>query len=191
MDTLIRAVDVFDGHVRRRGVDVRLTGSSVASVEPTGRTPPAGATVVDGRGRTLLPGLIDAHAHVFGVEDLRQAAVLGVTTVIDQLADPSVMAATRAELRTRTDLADLRSAGTGATVPDGYGWYLVEAGYLPPFPTLTDPDQAGPFVADRVAEGSEHLKILLDDGSTVGQPLPTLTPATIRDWSPRHATTGC
>ena len=30
-----------------------------------------------------------------------------------------------------------------------------------PFPTLTGPEQAGQFVADRVAEGSDYLKIFL------------------------------
>lgn len=181
MTFLIHAVDVFDGRQLRRDVDVTVTDGLISSIQPSGRQPAADADVVHATGCTLLPGLIDAHAHVFGVENLRQAAVLGVTTVIDQLADPVAIAKVRHHSRTRTDVAELRSAGTGATVPDGYGWYLVDLGYLPPFPTITDPDAAGRFVADRVAEGSDHLKILLDDGSTTGQPMPTLGSETIRE----------
>jgi imidazolonepropionase-like amidohydrolase len=41
---------------------------------------PAGTTVVDGTGRTLLPGLIDAHPHATGLSQLRQSLVFGVTT---------------------------------------------------------------------------------------------------------------
>ncbi|GAA2871025.1 hypothetical protein GCM10020220_070360 [Nonomuraea rubra] len=70
--------------------------------------------------------------------------------------------------------AELRTAGTAATVPGGYGWYLVDQGHLPPFPALTGPDEADAFVAARLAEGSDHLKILLDDGATTGMPTPSM-----------------
>lgn len=83
---------------------------------------PAGATVVNGEGRTLLPGLIDAHAHAFG-DALERALVFGVTTELDMFTDPQFAAARRDEQRrgpvpTR---ADLLSAGVLATAPGGHG----------------------------------------------------------------------
>jgi imidazolonepropionase-like amidohydrolase len=37
----------------------------------------------DGQGRVLLPGLIDAHVHVQGEENLVQLASHGITTALD------------------------------------------------------------------------------------------------------------
>ena len=46
--------------------DVTVQSGRVVSIKPTGAAPPAGAEIVEGAGRTLLPGLIDAHTHVSG-----------------------------------------------------------------------------------------------------------------------------
>jgi hypothetical protein len=54
----------------------------------------------------------------------------------------------------RSDVADVRSVGIGATAPGGHPSMMYA-----PFPTLTGPEQAEQFVADRVAEGSDYLKI--------------------------------
>ncbi|MBZ3900405.1 amidohydrolase family protein [Streptomyces griseiscabiei] len=65
-------VSIFDG----TGSDpvpgeVRVDGQRIAAVRPYGsEVSRDGATVIDGRGGTLMPGLIDAHAHLtfpFGV----------------------------------------------------------------------------------------------------------------------------
>lgn len=49
------------------GTDVILVGDSIVAVGPTGTVDelvPAGATVIDASGASILPGLIDAHCHV-------------------------------------------------------------------------------------------------------------------------------
>jgi len=63
-----RDVSVFTGTepTARPHCDVLVRSGRVASVAPTGGAPPAGAEIVDGAGRTLLPGFIDAHTHVSG-----------------------------------------------------------------------------------------------------------------------------
>jgi hypothetical protein len=43
----------------------------------------AAATVIDGKGRSLLPGLIDAHGHVLGLGEMRTQADLVGTTSLD------------------------------------------------------------------------------------------------------------
>ena len=78
--------------------DVRLCGAHIAAVAPhRADTPPAdGDAVLDGEGRTLLPGLVDAHVHIGGTTsppwalsrpdvDTNLAMWLqsGVTTVLD------------------------------------------------------------------------------------------------------------
>lgn len=61
-------VSVFTGAepTARPHCDVVVQGGKVVSVRPTGGSAPAGAEIVEGAGRTLLPGYIDAHTHVIG-----------------------------------------------------------------------------------------------------------------------------
>ena len=56
---------------------------------------PAGAEVIDGDGKTLLPGLIDAHTHIFSEDALRQALIFGVTTELDMFMEHNLAAQLR------------------------------------------------------------------------------------------------
>ncbi|TMR88149.1 hypothetical protein [Nonomuraea basaltis] len=113
---VFRDIRVFTGEDVIRSAEVTVAAGVIVSVADIarGRTPAPGDEVIEGRGRTLLPGLIDAHAHVFP-GDLEQAALFGVTTVLDMMSDPAQAKALR-----ETGGADLRTAGTAATVPGGY-----------------------------------------------------------------------
>jgi imidazolonepropionase-like amidohydrolase len=67
MRVLFRDVRLIDGvsHEAREHVDVLVAGERIRAVEVRdgARTAAPEVTVVEGSGRTLLPGLIDAHAH--------------------------------------------------------------------------------------------------------------------------------
>ena len=84
-----REVRLFDGREVRASRDVLVRDGTVAAVGED-LDAPADATVVDGDGRTLVPGLIDAHVHTLDPASLRQAAVLGVTTVLDMFTVPDL-----------------------------------------------------------------------------------------------------
>ena len=82
-----------DGGVIANGVVV-VDGDRIVAVGPAETTPiPAGAVRVDATGKTIMPGLVDAHAHgPFGTGDdlvpernwvQMQALALGTTTVHD------------------------------------------------------------------------------------------------------------
>ena len=45
-------------------MNVLIEGNKIAKISKTALTPAAGATVIDAKGRTLMPGLIDAHTHI-------------------------------------------------------------------------------------------------------------------------------
>jgi len=61
-------VRVFDGRTVLPQADVLVVDGRIARVAGTGPEvkAPADAVVIDGRGKTLLPGLIDAHTHLSG-----------------------------------------------------------------------------------------------------------------------------
>ncbi|WP_329097950.1 amidohydrolase family protein [Streptomyces sp. NBC_01439] len=183
MRTRIHGVRVFDGE-RGTGVqDVFLEDDLVAAVCAPG-TAGAADVEVDGRGRTLLPGLIDAHTHVFD-GSLAEALRHGVTTEIDMFCLPRPLARHRRLAAERDDVADLRSAGLLATAPGGHPTQLLAAltgTLLAPedvtgLDFVTDPERAPDFVKARLAEGSDFLKLVIDDGTMHGTGLPVMTPA--------------
>ena len=160
--TLFRGVWIFDG-TRAFAGDVLVQGSLVAAV---GRDlpPPPGATTMAGAGRTLLPGLVDAHVHAGDDRrNLERSAVFGVTLAFDLFGPPELLRALRPlEGSAETaGLADLRGAGVIATAPGGHG---TEYGI--PIPTLTTPAEAAPFVDARRREGSDFIKVSYDSRDT-------------------------
>ncbi len=153
-------VDVFDGYHILRGRTVTVQDGMIRSVMAAGVRPPESAVVIDGAGRTLLPGLIDAHVHIGGhAETLEQAAALGLTTVLDMWGDPSTLIPLKKEIEQgeHPNAADFRTAGTGATVPRGHPTQMDG----PKFPTLGPGDNVQAFVDARFAEGSEQLHALV------------------------------
>ncbi|MBS7698153.1 amidohydrolase family protein [Chelatococcus sp. YT9] len=61
---LFRNVAIFDGrsHTLRMDLDLLVRGNAIAALVPKGTAVEA-SRVIDGRGCTLMPGLIDAHWH--------------------------------------------------------------------------------------------------------------------------------
>ncbi len=168
-------VRLFDGERVITATSVLVENGLISAVAPD-IEPPADAEVIDGAGKTLLPGLIDAHTHVFSADALRQALVFGVTTEFDMFMDEALAAQLRQEqaVTGAVDRADLLSAGTLATAPGGHG---TQFGLV--IPTLNGPDQAEAFVEERIAEGSDYIKIIIEDGQEIGLDLPTLDETTV------------
>ncbi len=167
----IRAIENIPASSSKTAVIRRSVGAHLAK--------PAGATVIDGTGKTLLPGMIDSHTHTIGDATLKQAPIFGVTTTLDMFSDPKGTTAIRKQLRERklADFADLRSAGYLATAPGGHG---TEYGL--PVPTLTKPEEAQAWVDARIAEGSDYIKAVYDDALEYGaaKPTPTLSKETLK-----------
>jgi imidazolonepropionase-like amidohydrolase len=101
---LFHDVDVFDAEGARLEPhrDVLVEGSRIVSVTPTAAAP-AGAQVIEGRGKTLLPGLWDMHAHV-GQNDGVLNLAAGVTTVRDLANDNEALAARMARIEKGEEL---------------------------------------------------------------------------------------
>ncbi len=172
---VVRNARVFDGRHVIGDADVWVEGDQIKAV---GKHLEVGndATVVDGTGATLLPGLIDAHTHTWG-NALKDAIVFGVTTELDMFADiKHVQEVKRGEAEGKNrDMADLRSAGTLATAPGGHG---TEYGFA--IPTLSTPAEAKGWVNARIKEGSDYIKIVYDDCREYGFERPTLSKETMK-----------
>lgn len=174
-DVVFRNARVFDGTRVIAGQDVLVRGGRIAAIGK-GVKAPDGVEVIDATGKTLLPGLIDAHTHAFG-DALQQALVFGVTTELDMFTSARMAQSWREEQAAgkASSRADIFSAGTLVTAPKGHG-----TEYGMDIPTITAPGEAQAFVDARIAEGSDWIKIVYDDGHTYGRPIPTVSVETMR-----------
>ncbi|MEU4519141.1 amidohydrolase family protein [Amycolatopsis sp. NPDC024027] len=181
--TAITGARVFDGEKTLGVQTVVLDGRKIRQV---GGEAPDGAEVVDGRGATLLPGLIDAHVHS-SPGSLALALRFGVTTELEMQGMNT--RENRAHITEDDTVADVRSAGFGVTPPGGHPSELMPEGFrpagtLPPvmplMPFSTTPEQAAAYIPQLLARGSDYIKFMVDDGSVEGHPgLPMLDQATL------------
>jgi imidazolonepropionase-like amidohydrolase len=67
-DLLFRNMRVFDGYSPelKDGLEILVSGDNISRIAPRGSLSTDGVQVVDCKGGTLMPGLIDAHVHVYG-----------------------------------------------------------------------------------------------------------------------------
>ncbi len=158
--TAVTNVRVFDGRQLQPLGTVVIEGGRIGAEGVADR-------VVDGAGGVLMPGLIDAHVHLHGRHTLEQLAGFGVTTAFDMACAPPELVNS---LRAVPGLTDIRSAGTPAVAPGSLHSRIPVTGQRG---LISGPEQAARFVADRIAEGSDYIKII------VGNPGPSHDQATL------------
>ncbi|MEL6108913.1 MAG: amidohydrolase family protein [Planctomycetota bacterium] len=174
---LFQNVDLFDGQKRTTGINVLIAEGLIQEIGPNVKASPK-AKVIDGTGKTLVPGLIDCHTHAFFETHLQQAAFFGVTTELDMMSNvltASSLRVGRANPLAEMDRADFYSAGAAVTVPGGHG---TQFGFA--VPTLKKAADTKTFVRSRVREGSDYIKIIIEDGSAFGFSRPTVSAEMIR-----------
>lgn len=174
--TAIVGVRLFDGERVIEDATIVMDDGRVAQAGPRASViVPDHASTVDGAGRTALPGLIDAHVHAFGGAQV-DAARFGVTTLLDMFRTPDDFEQQHAQRGGREPVgrADLYSAGFLATADGGHG---TQYGIDVPLPESAE--RARAWVDDRLAEGSDWIKIVVESGEGWGGDLPSLDADTV------------
>ena len=175
--TIVESVRLFDGFDVKPAATVIIQCSNILQVLDDSHNSQIyqNTVVINGEGMTLIPGLIDAHVHVWRREQLERSLDFGVTTVFD-MGSSRGMAREMREEETRgqnVDRADLRSAVLWVTAPKSHGTQFGEV------PTLSEPGTASEFVAARVAGGADYIKIIYDHFKMFPQEIPTLSRETM------------
>jgi imidazolonepropionase-like amidohydrolase len=181
----VAVLDVATGALAP-GRDVLLRGDRIEAIAPAGSIPPpVDAEILDGRGATLLPGLIDSHGHV-GVgyaplwrtelpdpaHNLQAYLYCGVTTVLDP-SDSDDGAVDRRDAIRRGEVVGPRvyTAGRPLTAPGGHPvafvrellpwwirWYLLSrVAYQ-----AADEPAARAAVAELASSRVDFLKVIVD-----------------------------
>ena len=181
----VAILDVASGE-RTAGLDVLVRAGHIERIAATGPIElRAGVTVIRGTGATLLPGLVDLHAHpgtsaepttMFSRPDpaanLRAYLYCGVTTVVD-LGDLGTWSLERRDAVAKGDLfgPTLYAAGPVVTARGGHPvgvlelvlpfwlrWYAI-----PRYAIEVDTPAEAAAAAEQVAEwGADFLKVIVD-----------------------------
>ena len=167
---IIRNVQLYDGNQRFEKEDVSIIKSKVAKIRAN---LPAQSDVpeIDGMGKTLLPGFIDAHTHAYQ-NALSEALNFGITTEMDMFTMPDFANAYQAK-REQLDnhlVADLYSATILATAPGGHG---TEYGF--DIPVLSSTEQVKDFVADRIEQGADYIKAVYNSEKALRRHSPSIS----------------
>src|ERR1039457_5760570 len=153
--TAITNVRIFDGENVVDASSVVINGARIQSV---GGQPPAGATILDAQGATLIPGLIDSHVHT-DLDGLRDALLFGITTELEMHGRCSPR-----ERKSSADenyVADLRRSGMGVTPNGGHPTQYLRSSsnlllrFFYRYPFVSTPDEAIKFVAKQVSAGAD------------------------------------
>ncbi len=162
--TLVRAAELIDGAgAVRRNVDVLVQDGRIVSVSSRG-TVPAGARLVDLGDRTLLPGLIDAHAHPSWY--FNRAGRLHTGNDGDTPAQSLAALAANAWLTLQAGFTTIQSPGANADadVRDAINSNgLAGPRILTSLEPLTDrsggPDSLRALIRQRKAQGADFIKL--------------------------------
>jgi imidazolonepropionase-like amidohydrolase len=164
--------------------DVIIENGRIVAIQPA-QNEPASGTIIDGSGKTLLPGLFDAHTHLFSTaappwylalpnaaHNLEAYLYAGVTTVASMGDDLREIR----RLRERVDHGEICGprivyAGSPITRTGGHPEAAKRAivprvlwAGLPEFAVQIDTPEDGRAAVARAAEGGAHfIKVVLDE----------------------------
>jgi imidazolonepropionase-like amidohydrolase len=144
-------------------VDVEFEDTITAIRPATGTSAPGGDSV-DGRGRFLLPGLIDTHVHLGSPEALTAAVRAGITTVIDLGTHPDELIESQ---RALDGAPSILSAGSAASAP---GSTQIAMMGFPAESGVRDPADAPRYLDWRVRNGADLIKIIVEDPAATDVP---------------------
>lgn len=164
--TILRAATVIDGRGGvQHNVDIVVEGNRIARIVPQGvGSAPAGSRLIDLGGRTVLPGLIDAHAHpvwYFNRQNRLHTSNDGDTPTQSILA-----AAANAYATLLAGFTTIQSVGSRSDA-DLRDWIATQGlpgpRILTSLDPLTDPrlspDSLRALVRQRKAQGADLIKI--------------------------------
>lgn len=152
---VIKDVRVFDGDTIIDQTSVRVEKGRIVEISEA-IIPQKKDEIIDGKGKTLIPALSNAHVHAWSPQSLKDAAKAGVLNVMDMHGVEPYQTSMR-QLKDSTYYARYYVAGYAATAPNGHG---TQFGF--PVPTLTKPDDARSFVDNRIKANVDYIKIIVE-----------------------------
>lgn len=214
--TAIVNTNVFDGNMVLGIKTVIFEDGKIAKIlDSTSQiidyTPsPDDTEIIDGKGTTLLPGLIDAHVHT-SADSLADALKFDITTELE-MQGSMTRKGREIQIKDWDHVADVRSSGMALTAPGGHPDELIpkEDGIpnfiLKKMEKMTEQEKqdfiasfadrnkeevvkldvttiegAVQFVSQQMENGADYFKIMIEEGTVMNAPgLPMIPPDVLK-----------
>ncbi len=153
-DVVIHNIRLFDGNEDRGIVNIAIDSQFIANISKSELN---GRKIIDGTGKFIVPGLVNAHTHVWHLDDIRESYTAGITTVFDlHQGDPRL----DARLRTYRDslgYADYFGSGPLISVEGGYPSHMKK------IDPINDSLSIVQAVDNRIRNGADVIKVVKQD----------------------------
>lgn len=157
MGTIIKNVNVFDGKNFVGVKDIAIEGNRIVS-ELTSEP-----EVIDGTGKTLLPGFWDCHVHVYNRPDfLEKSRHYGNTTILDM----GCRVHDTVDKMRATGIINILSPYFIAVAPTSSA---IESMQYPELCRMKTLEDGVKFVHRMVEWGADYIKIILEEESGAGR----------------------
>lgn len=151
---IIESVRLFDGESLKENMSIKIENGLISEVKK-GKIK-GDLHRVDGTKKTLIPAMTNAHVHAWMPTNLSEAAKAGVLNLLDMHGVEMAQGMMR-RFKDSTNYANYYAAGSAATAPEGHG---TQYGF--PAPTLSKPEEAKQFIADRINGNADYIKIIVE-----------------------------
>lgn len=194
--TVVVNANVFDGIEMLGQKNVVFQNGKILCIS---NDVPIDAAIIDGKGCTLLPGLIDAHVHT-SEDSLRDALLFGVTTELE-MQGGMTKKGRELQIKDKSNVADVRSSGMALSAPGGHPDELIPkedgipAFILKKMEKMTEQEKqefiasfeeresedgnkidvttkegAVQFVRQQIENGADYFKIMIEEGTVMNAP---------------------
>lgn len=168
-DLVIKNVWLFDGEKVMGIVNVAVNADTIAAISDK---PLNSDSVIDGAGKYLIPGLVNAHVHLLSTDNLKESYEHGILANLNMhtgLEDRELK--WKKISRDSAGYAILYGSGSAATVPNGH-----PTQYSPDMETINDTMSVQQWVDNRIALGVDYIKIIRENSPFFQYPAqPTLS----------------
>lgn len=168
-DVVVENVSLFDGFEDLGTVNVAINNDTIAAITTNKLE---ADSIIDGSGKFMIPGLVNAHVHASSLEDLKAGYPLGILTLLNMHTGLEERELEWKRLpKDSIGFSALYGAGQAATVPGGH-----PNQFSPNMETISDSLPIANWIQHRIDKKADYIKVIRENHEWMGYPpLPTLS----------------
>lgn len=161
VDFVIKNVKLFDGNNVTEHTNVYVKEGIIIKIKMNEETITCDYKyLIDGSNKTLIPGLINAHAHIQNSNNLKESAQAGILTMLDLLCLTEDSIPIYKSFNDSSQYAYFYTSGVGADMPNAVINHLSGGKFTPPL--LNSKIDVENYIANSIKDKVDFVKIFQD-----------------------------